>query len=127
MRTLRPAIVAGIASLLMAIAPPHIQAQSQSASQSDNRPRILTREQYYCLVKHADSLEVSQRGTVFDLEQCPPEPRLGAFPPTLSARFISLKPEDVACLKRGRESGHGIAYRRENGRVALYLRPCGRN
>lgn len=92
----------------------------------DDRPRILTEAQYYCLVRHADTLEVSKGGSVVDITACPPEPHIGAMPPTLSERFIILSPEDVKCLARGRKAGHNIAYRRRDKRVALYLRPCGR-
>lgn len=93
----------------------------------DKRPRILTEEQYYCLVRHADTLEVSKTGTVIDITRCPPEVRLAAMPPTLSERFILLSPEDLRCLARGRSNGHNIAFRRRDKRIALYLRPCGRS
>jgi hypothetical protein len=93
----------------------------------DDRPRILTEEQYYCLVRHADTLEVSKGGTVVDITACPPEPRLGTMPRIPSERFIILSPEDIKCLVRGRRAGHNIAYRRRDNRVALYLRPCGRS
>lgn len=94
---------------------------------SEKRPRIVSEEQYYCLVRHADTLEVSKTGAVVDITRCPPEVRVGLMPPTLSERFIHLTQADIACLKRGRSKGHNIAFPRPGKRVALFLRPCGRN
>lgn len=93
----------------------------------DERPRILTKEQYYCLVRHADTLEVSKGGTVVDIRTCPPEVNLNLIAPIVSDNFILLTSEDVKCLERGRKAGHNIAFKRGNKHVALYLRPCGRN
>ena len=114
------------ASACLAAAFAMTTAMAQDSASPDSRPKVVTKQQFDCLVRHARALEVSASGTVVDISECPPRLRLGFFPRRLEDRFMILTPEDLKCLEKARKPGHGIAFRRSGDKVALYLRPCGR-
>lgn len=111
-----------VLAALLALGPPAIV---QAGEATTAQPRIVSEEQYRCLIKHRDELAVSKRGTVIDLASCPPKPVLGAFPQRASERYLLLTPQDLACLKKIRPGETKIVKRREGAKVAMYLRPCG--
>lgn len=118
-------LIAG-AVLAMATIGAAPDSAAQDPAAPDNRPRIITKAQFECLLRHASNLEVSAGGTVIDIAECPPKLRLGFFPRKFEERYLVLTPADLKCLEKARRPGHGIAWRRPGEKVALYLRPCGK-
>lgn len=93
---------------------------------AEERPIVLTKEQYSCLVWHADRLKIGARGAMVDVTKCPPVVVSGFIPPGPSKRLKLIRPDDIECILRARKPGHGVAYTKPRGRVAVYLDPCGR-
>jgi hypothetical protein len=96
-------------------------------AQSVSRPVLLTIERYHCLVGYADRLVVSARGNLVNISACPPQIEVNFTPsPELMNNYLILTADDLKCLLRGRREGHRIAFMRGQRKVAIYLRPCGR-
>jgi hypothetical protein len=111
--------------LVTALASGHTLAQP--LAQSVSRPLVLTVERYNCLVRYADRLAVSARGNLINVSACPPQIEVGFTPPPdLMRNYLILTADDLQCLLRGRREGHRIAFMRGQRKVAIYLRPCGR-
>lgn len=90
------------------------------------RPLMLPAERYKCLIRYADQLAVSARGNLVNISACPPKIEVGFTPPAeLMKNYLILTPADLKCLLRTRQARHRVAFNRGQGRVAVYLRPCG--
>jgi hypothetical protein len=116
-----------LAIVSLALVP--IDACAQSLSAGAERPRILTEAQFRCLIQHNRTMRASGgSGTLFDLSDCPRQPSAvrGAYPLTPSDRYIRLSQSDIACLRNGNRAARPMAQALPNGKVAVYLNPCGK-
>ena len=102
---------------------------AQSATTAAERPRILTEAQFRCLTQHNRTMRASGgSGTLFDLSDCPRQPSAvrGAYPLTPNDRYIRLSQSDILCLRNSNKGTHPMAQTLPNGKVAVYLNPCGK-
>lgn len=114
--------VSAIAAIALLAASHAASAQGRGGT----APRVVTQEQFTCLLQHRAEIAVSKRGTIIDLADCPPKPVLGAFPQRMSERYLLLTPADLKCLRSIKPGDRSIVKRRKDGKVALHLRPCGK-
>lgn len=111
---------------VMAIA---MLAMAGPTQRVDRQPVILDRAAYGCLMRNLNRLKPGRGTIVVDLTDCPPgapsilEPSY-AVPP--NERILQVNAATLACLRRAGTRGARIAFNRNDGKVSLYLMPCGR-
>ena len=96
-----------------------------ASAEGDGRPMVLTTKQYICLHKYARQLKVGMKGAMIDFTACPPKviDNFMPLPPSKTRRLFS--PAALECLAKAKR-GAGVAFRRPDGGVEVYLDPCGK-